>query len=384
MKTIYAILASMGIAMNTFAQPDQWYVAINPDEIQTLQGPTRMKWEAVKADTPIVIDAYLDHQWTRVEPQRYTKFIKYSTVLESGIYSKKSMLQDGSKTNRMPDNDQDFSGYWRILYDADNIYCFYDITDNEVNDNFINPGMQEVIEMQEAPYPDSASQLLNGKSYPPYTGAAPDICKKYCYWGYLGAFQIVFNLEKGGTCKAKFATKTDAVKTDYSMRADACNCKWRLKDDCSGYYAEVAIPLAITFADSANNIFPLPAQGKTLDIALDMKIIDYDYGMPGRVQASWSTEDNNVWDAMVYAGKLKLKGWTLGIESHTEEYTFSPNPASDHIHLNTTVKSIDIISIEGLTVKSAFNVNDLDVSSLFPGLYIIKINGKAAGKMIKQ
>lgn len=383
MKKLITFMFMASAALQMFAQPDQWAVAIDPSSVNQLLGSERRQWEALMTTTPVTIDGTKDAVWDKVEPQQYDRFIKEYTKNNSGTFQKISMLNDGDNNRRLPDNDADFKGYWRVLYDEDYFYMFFDITDNEVNDGTINT-FSEVLEIQEATYADSAQQALNGNPYPPYTGAAGELNKKFCYWGYLGSFQLVFSLAADNKCNFSFRQKSDALtKINYDSRAAACNCAWKIKPDGSGYIAEAAMSLKITFADSAGTPFTLPAPGDARWFALEMKVIDKDLNMKD-IQASWNAVDNNVWDAMIYAGKVMLKGWSPGIkDAGSESISFWPNPAVSEIQFSAQLDKVQVIDMKGIVVKEGTNTNILNVSELPQGMYIIRSNDKILGKMTK-
>ena len=385
MKKIYGLFLGFAFVGSALAQPDQWAVAIDPAQISTIQGAKRV-WDMSKASTAITVDGTKDAIWDQIASQPYDRFIKYSTGVSAGVYSTTSMLSDGpSPTRRLPDNNADFSGTYRVCYDEDYVYCFFDVTDNEVNDGTINP-INEELEFQEAPYADSAQQLLGTAPFPPYTGAAGLLNKTYCYWGYLGAFKMNFKLVADGKCEVTFRQKADAIaKINYDQRAAACPCAWKIKGAGDGYTAEVAISLRITLADSAGNGFKIPmAKDELQYISFEMKVFDRDLNMKD-IQSSWNAEDNNVWDAMLWGGKLLMRGTGVSVpEVKTSEVTFSPNPAVDVVTLSEKVKSVELVSISGATVKAASNVQEINVSDLAAGIYIVKIDGKVAGKLMKQ
>jgi hypothetical protein len=390
MRKIYGLLFGLAFAGSAFAQPDQWFVAIDPSQVSTLlDTATRAHIDMYRDVTGgPTIDGVVDPIWDSVPSSSLGNFSQYITgytAVTNGVYSFTSELSDGSGTHRLPTSPADFSGSYKIMYDNDFIYVLYDITDDEINDGTLNTGVNEDWEFQEAPYPDSAAELLQGKPYPPYTGLAPEINKKFCYWGYLGAFKMDFMMEPSGTCNGEFRQKADAVAIQYAQRVQSCMCAWKLKDDGSGYYTEIAFSLKVALADSAGNAFVVP-QGPhdSRWIAFEMKVIDEDY-KKAEIQASWSTKDDDVWDAMVYGGRLKMQGVSVALPSVTnKEFTFSPNPSKDVIRFNKLAASVKIVSMTGITAKTATNVTELNVSNLASGVYQVMVDGKSVGKLEKQ
>jgi len=63
-----------------------------------------------------------------------------------------------------------------------------------------------------------------------------------------------------------------------------------------------------------------------------------------------------------------------------------PNPTINHIQIvsEESIKTIQLVDIEGMKVLSRTAEDVLDVSSLAPGQYIIIINDKKSLRIIKQ
>jgi hypothetical protein len=303
MNKIYCLAAVLFYAIPAMAQPYQFIQPINPADAGLVSSPARRVWNIKKAEYPIIIDGNKDADWDLATQKMFDRFIMCQTTYTAGVYS----CQPASG-NRTPDNNSDFSGSCRITYDDDYLYAIYDITDNEVNDGIINPGIQERLELMIAPYSDSAQQMLQGKPFPPFSGVAPDINKKFCYWNYLGAFKFNFFLSNMPIAIVSIDERPDAVKINYDQRVPACQAKWQLKMDGSGYILEVAISLKVSLADSANNPFPVPADTNIKKtVAFDVKVLDRDLGM-NYIRASWNALDDCVWDNMLYTGKMIFNG----------------------------------------------------------------------------
>ena len=388
MKKIVALFFVISVLCGHLkSQPAQYYPAINPKDTALLK--TRRVWQMQFAPVPIKIDGVKDENWDFIESKVIDRFILGNTVFNSGVYNFK---EDSLK--RLPSNRDDFSGSFRLMLDEDYIYVALDITDDEINDGTTHTNLNELVEIVEARYSDSAQQMMGLKPLP---GTAPDINKKFAYWSYLGAFKINFKVVADGKCNIAIRKDqvSDILSIDYDQREKACNCAWKAKADGSGYFLEAAISLKITLADSNATPFEIPIPGKSKHLAFDILIQDVDQGKK-TVKASWNAQDDNVWDAMLYAGVLDISNWGCkdllkcggdwwSLEQQKEnEIYFSPNPATDLINLSKTAQSIEIISMNGILVKSQQNVQQINVADLASGLYVVKLDGKVAGKMIKN
>ncbi len=384
MKKLYLLFYLTSLALLGFSQPNEYTQPINPKDSVLISSPDRREWSMQFATGGIVVDGVKDALWDNVESKTFDRYILGSTALSNGIYS-------FQKTHfRERDSETDFSGSFRIAYDSDYVYTFYDITDNQVNDGTTIPGVFERLEFVEAPYPDSADQLLTQTfgvtKYPPFLGAAPEINKKFCYWAYLGAFKINYEIIENGKCNIFIDEREDArTKIDYGKRTAACKCAWVPKSDKTGYILEAAFSFKVTLADSADVPYQLPKKGETKKIAFDLFVLDYDDDLDA-VKASWNAQDDIVRDAMLFTGKLTLFGWSVGINDalQNEIVSFYPNPSVNEITFTKMADVVEIISMNGTTVKRALNASSMNVQNLSPGIYIIKVNGKAIGKMLKE
>ncbi len=370
------ILLGLAIPLMLHAQPDQWPVTINPAEVSKLLDPSRRTIEAFRIDAANspVVDGEKDAIWEKVAPVNYDRYVTHHTEYKNGSYIDVSDLSDGSNSYRLPIDGDDFNGNFRVTYSQDYIYCFIDVTDNEVNDNTTNIGLRESFEIQEAPYADSVQQMLMGKPYPPYIGKAPEINKKYSYWAYLGAFKFWFFLAPKGKCTSEIRQKADAIgMIDYQQRLESCECAWKMKADGTGYTAEIALSLHVALADSDLNPLKVPSAAKDIQsISFEMKCYDEDLGLKP-IQASWNSENDNVWDAMIYSGKLVMRGWTVSMQENADnQISLYPNPANDILFINKLVEAADVLSSNGMVLYSVKKTNQINISTLTPGLYILK------------
>ena len=76
----------------------------------------------------------------------------------------------------------------------------------------------------------------------------------------------------------------------------------------------------------------------------------------------------------------KLEGLTTGIEPEKKQNNFSvsPNPASEYVRITNVenIKRIELYSIAGNLVLQVLPIEQLNISSLIPGIYMIKILSK--------
>lgn len=92
----------------------------------------------------------------------------------------------------------------------------------------------------------------------------------------------------------------------------------------------------------------------------------------------------------VGSSTAKLSVWPVSVtENHIKAFSIRPNPASDRIGISAVelIERVDIYNLMGQIVLSE-NTGDKDVelniSTIYPGVYFIKVNGSYAGKLIKK
>ena len=300
MKKIGTIMISLFVTGSLFAQPDQWFVTIDPAQEAALLKNKRQV-DVVKTSTPIVVDGVADAAWSSVEKCVLDRNIIKKTIYSGGKYKDTSLLGSQPTAFGIPEKYSPRPEI-KFLYDADYIYGIVTVYDAEINDGVTNPGINEVIELYVSPYPDS----LMTKNYPPYTGTAGALSKKYAYWGYHGAFNIKAMLIENNNCNLTIRQKADAMaKINYDQRMACCPFAW--KKGTYWYTLEFAISRSITMADSAGNAFQLPADDQIKQIGFDIIVNDFSTNKQV-VKYSWNSDNSNVWDALLYAGKMNLRG----------------------------------------------------------------------------
>lgn len=72
-------------------------------------------------------------------------------------------------------------------------------------------------------------------------------------------------------------------------------------------------------------------------------------------------------------------------ESKEAKFTISPNPVADKIFVNVVSKSVTIYNLNGKVVKSVSgNVNQIDISNIEAGVYVIKVLTADNKKLINR
>jgi hypothetical protein len=111
----------------------------------------------------------------------------------------------------------------------------------------------------------------------------------------------------------------------------------------------------------------------------------YTNNKPMQIIDNYIDADTVTWIAtskknLYYSDFTKLK---TNVTSSNDVSVY-PNPASDIINFTQKVNRAEIISVTGAVVKSATNSEQMDVSGLPQGLYIIRADDIVIGKLIKE
>jgi hypothetical protein len=135
----------------------------------------------------------------------------------------------------------------------------------------------------------------------------------------------------------------------------------------NGYNTEIAFPwttLGFGSTPSVNYI-----------MGFDVAVCDDDDGGDRDDKLTWNaTTDQGYNDPGIF-GEIRLADETTDIDNlkfETEYVSFHPNPATDKIYFDRMV-DVQISTLAGITVKSASQAAELDVSNLKSGLYVLKI-----------
>lgn len=72
-------------------------------------------------------------------------------------------------------------------------------------------------------------------------------------------------------------------------------------------------------------------------------------------------------------------------EDKSLDFSFYPNPSSDYIKIEgVKVDEWEIMSLSGKTIINGFHSNNINVESLQPGVYLLKVNNALFKKVIKE
>ena len=95
---------------------------------------------------------------------------------------------------------------------------------------------------------------------------------------------------------------------------------------------------------------------------------------------AWSNDDHSSWRSSARLGLVTLASTALGVENTvSKEIILYPNPAKEVLYFNgiSNNQRIEIINLEGKVLKSEMiSNNSLNISSLRPGVYIVKFNNQ--------
>ena len=124
--------------------------------------------------------------------------------------------------------------------------------------------------------------------------------------------------------------------------------------------------------------------GSQTDGFYEVKITnDNGYIFAGYTQSNNGNVSGNKGGTDVWIVKLNPDVLSIS-ENEMNNFHFYPNPAKDFIQFTTAVESIEIVDYAGrIIVKKEINNNELDVSNLNKGMYIIKANSNGVESISK-
>ena len=151
-----------------------------------------------------------------------------------------------------------------------------------------------------------------------------------------------------------------------------------------------AAPLTVQFIDLTIND-PISWNwtfegGTPASSTLQNPVVSYD--ADGIYQVSLTCANAAGSDALTKTEYITVSGTTSIQKNRMDEIMIYPNPASENLHINSEREfHLKIISLSGQVMKSSRNLNQIDISGLPSGIYIIhiEIEGKRLiKKLIKE
>ncbi len=260
----------------------------------------------------------------------------------------------------------DLSGYFKAAWDADYLYLYFNITDDNINvsetDAWENDGLEIALLM---------TSTIEGRSgwnpfWQPET--QPGNQKLMYVYGYTLA-----------------QAATDGQNTSSDMRDYSGGIiEMYDKDDGTGYEVEMQLPwTGLNGIDNENSLTPEEGAELSLNIALN------DNDGSGREDILfWATPNTNG-DGDKY-GILRLSGPTAIKDVSALETQVYPNPVADKLIISSkqSIQKIYITNPLGQLVNMKDKVNDsnfeLNVQNLANGVYILKVVAQDGSTSVQQ
>lgn len=272
----------------------------------------------------ITINGLIENAWDNANPYQINNVIKGS-------------VSDNS----------DLSGTWKGLWDNTNLYLLVEVTDDNVKESD-SPG---------APWEDDAVEIFVDADNSKNAGSYDN-----------NDYQL------------DFIYGISSIATgDNSSTANIDQMDFAIADVTGGYVCEILIPWAAMGVSGSvsHNYF----------IGLDIQINDDDLGSTTRDgKKAWFALQDNLWEDPSLFADAKLIDVSVGTDPVNivdQNITVYPNPVfSGLVKLNQTA-DIEIFTATGISVKSKKHVNQIDVSNLNKGIYIMNISIDEYTKQIK-
>lgn len=297
-------------------------------------------------------------------------------MLETAASPVDKYLDDESEEKdekRLPDNADDFSAEIKGFYDNDDVYILIKATDNE-----IIPG-QESIELMWASYADYLPQ----DEWPFTPRATEDNEHVIARWGSMGSGKalanldfvdtIPINIEAGFYFQQVSATADDAYWT-HSWTAPDWDEDLGMK---VGQFKQTGNTTweAIWKFNIDKTLGGLVGPEKDVKFSFDLKVIDRDtLTRDKRIEALFSSTDNDVWWSTYYAGYAMFTEDTVGVINNAALNNISvyPNPTKNELFVTQEVAKIEVFNLLGAKVKEVNKLGrKVSLSGLKKGIYIV-------------
>jgi hypothetical protein len=392
MKKIYLFLLGLSLSVIAFTQSPtcSWYVECGSNTWLTAQaanGPKTVAtayyfspglwtndtsaidqlWDAIPGD-PLMIDGYF------------------------GVSGPWGQSPSTNSTWSVPPTG--YSSQAKLLYDADYLYILTKVSDPNSylynsNSGASTAGVSQ-FEVEVAPYDSIA---------PGY--AATDYQDEFANWNSLGARKLTFFLDpiantanfSGWIGQFNYVSGSQDAASNQSFYG----CASGTNIHSLGYEGllMVSFSWAMSNGGSATGGGTHYTATEGTSIAFNITNIEYDAATAASsfVQTAWSTNNNDIWATMLFDGKVLLGPDlpcptysnlldSLGLLASGCTTLKNPtvignariltNPVTDDIQFSAMVKEVKVIDLVGKTVVEADQTQDVNVSGLANGLYLVK------------
>jgi hypothetical protein len=285
-----------------------------------------------------------------------------------------------------------FTSQAKLLYDNNYLYVLQKVTDNSVlfNSNSGTTGLQgstnpsDQYEVEVAPYDSFTNVNASGGAI-----AATDYQDEFALWNGLGARKLTYFLD-GYVSQYNYLT----AGQDPASNGGFYDCWISTRLRPYGYESLMLVSFTWAMSNGANatqgGTAFVPTEGSY--IAFNVTDLDYDAGTntASYCQAAWSTNDNDIWATMEYCGKVEFMGPLPSLPCNAITINdglcdnainntvkndavtiISSNPVADEIQFSAVVKEVKVIDLVGKVVAEANQTDEISVSGLANGLYIV-------------
>jgi hypothetical protein len=258
---------------------------------------------------------------------------------------------------------------FKVFFDADNMYILLQYYDDDVTGN-------ETVEIAWAPYLKINAPDIPGLEQAWYTRYTDFGGYKATYktTGYDAAMMV-----DGATTGVNWGGTNDILTNNLFFDNHTVTGSHTIKQIYSIGYAALTGPARPDFNPTIWNTLN---QGK--GISLDMKVNDVDTddalntdNPPVKKPAEywWNATSNDCWALTTYAGFLN-NNLNTGIAQTKAAVSIFNKITPDRIEFSKTAR-VDIFNIIGQPIVSKRGVNQIDLTGLKTGVYIIRANNES-------
>lgn len=268
--------------------------------------------------------------------------------------------------------------YFKMFYTDEYIYVLVDITDDVhypawVAEDTKNEWLYDKVEV----YFDVNDVLKDGKG-PAYINGVMA----------AGHYQMAPFLKED-----LYGVPHEPVNVIYGTLNGEVTMCYTLKGDNTGYTMEYRFPMYAFVNDKDEALSVEDFKALPNGLGFDVLIVDNDNDGAGRKRAVWENMGpDEPYTNMDNCGVVVFSDSEVGTGIETIKsdagLKIYPNPVKDVLNVDGNISKIELYNIAGQSIKAIENSNQLNVSDLIKGLYIVKAyeNGvyKGVSKITKE
>jgi len=283
-------------------------------------------------------------------------------------------------TNKFDNEQPTVEGsYFKMFYTDEYIYVFVDVKDDVhypvwIAEDTKNEYLYDKVEV----YFDVNDVLKDGKG-PAYINGHMD----------AGHFQMAPGLNE-----AYYEIPYEPTNVIYGSLSGKATICYTLKGVDLGYTMEYRFPMSAFVNDAGKELNLQDFKNLPSGLGFDVMVVDNDNDGAGRKRAVWKNVGPvEPYSDMDNCGVVVFSDAEVGnsIENTTvsgDQLNVYPNPVKDILYTDGNVNKFELFNISGQLIKTSEGENNLNMSDIVKGLYLVKAyeDGvvKGISKVVKE